>query len=382
MKNFVIIGANDFQRPLIRKAKDMGYTTHVFAWREGAVGAEDADFFYEISITQKEEILEICRRLRPEGVATIGSDLANITVQYVSEGLGLPGNARDCIWRSTNKYAMRRAFREAGLPVPYFAVAKGEDEVRPPVFPVVVKPTDRSGSRAITRVECQEDLKEAIQRACSQSFEGRAMVEGYLEGQEYSMETISFEGRHTCLAITRKFTTGSPHYIETGHMQPALLTREEEEGAKEMVFAGLDALGVRCGAGHSEFRIDRRGRIRIIEIGSRMGGDCIGSHLVPLSTGEDFVKMVVDCAVGRPPRFSETPRRACAAIRFIMEERDLALYEKIRRTAPQAIREFVQDGHPGERTVTDSGSRFGFFILQTETAEEMESLWGGWGGTG
>ena len=45
MKKIVIIGANDFQKPLILKAKEMGYETHVFAWREGAIGAEDADFF-------------------------------------------------------------------------------------------------------------------------------------------------------------------------------------------------------------------------------------------------------------------------------------------------------------------------------------------------
>lgn len=89
MKKIVIIGANDFQRPLICKAKDMGYETHVFAWREGATGAADADRFYEISITEKEEILNICRKIRPDAVTTIGSDLANITVQYLAEKLGL-----------------------------------------------------------------------------------------------------------------------------------------------------------------------------------------------------------------------------------------------------------------------------------------------------
>lgn len=92
MKKIVIIGANDFQKPLILKAKEMGYETHVFAWREGATGAEDADFFYEISIVEMDEILEECRRIKPDAVATIGSDLANITVQYLAEKLGLPGN--------------------------------------------------------------------------------------------------------------------------------------------------------------------------------------------------------------------------------------------------------------------------------------------------
>ena len=72
MKKIVIIGANDFQKPLIQKAKEMGYETHVFAWREGAAGAEDADFFYEISITEKDQILDICRKIQPDAVATIG----------------------------------------------------------------------------------------------------------------------------------------------------------------------------------------------------------------------------------------------------------------------------------------------------------------------
>lgn len=65
MKKIVIIGANDFQKPFDTKSKTMGYETHVFAWREGATGAEDADFFYEISITEKDQILNICRKIQP-----------------------------------------------------------------------------------------------------------------------------------------------------------------------------------------------------------------------------------------------------------------------------------------------------------------------------
>ena len=58
MKKIVIIGANNFQMPLIKKAKQLGYETHVFAWADGAVGAEFADYFYPISIIEKEKILE------------------------------------------------------------------------------------------------------------------------------------------------------------------------------------------------------------------------------------------------------------------------------------------------------------------------------------
>ena len=174
MKKIVIIGANDFQKPLIQKAKEMGYETHVFAWREGATGAEDADFFYEISIVEMDAILEECRKIKPDAVATIGSDLANITVQYLAEKLGLPGNSSECIRQSTNKYAMRSAFQKAGIPVPYFACVGEGESVKPEHFPVVVKPTDRSGSRAITKVTDPSELPAAIEAAIAQSFEKKA----------------------------------------------------------------------------------------------------------------------------------------------------------------------------------------------------------------
>ncbi|MDO4272812.1 MAG: pyridoxal-phosphate dependent enzyme [Eubacteriales bacterium] len=374
MKKIVIIGANDFQRPLIQKAKEMGYETHVFAWKEGASGAVDADFFYEISITEKENILEQCREIKPDAVATIGSDLANVTVQYLSEKLGLPGNSSDCILNSTNKYAMRYTFQNAGIPVPFFQSVETGQRIHPPKYPVIVKPTDRSGSRAITKVECPEELKAAVHHAIAQSFEKKAIVEEYIPGEEYSVETITFEGRHTCLAITKKFTTGEPHYIEVGHLQPAPLTDELEEKVKDIVFKALDALEVRYGAGHSELRIDRKGNVRIIEIGSRMGGDCIGSDLVPLSTGQDFVGMVIDVAAGNPPRFNENARQKVSAIRFVMNKKDLQHMEYLKENHPSAIRRSVLETHPDKADIVDSGSRPGFYILQTETMEEMEML--------
>ena len=171
MKKIVIIGANDFQKPLIEKAGEMGYETHVFAWRDGATGAESADYFYEISITEKDEILKYCQEIRPDAVATIGSDLANITVQYLAEKLGLPGNSGECIRTSTNKAAMRAAFRAAGIETPGFWVVSEEEVPAPDIYPVIVKPTDRSGSRAITKVLCKEELPEAIRAAAAQSFE-------------------------------------------------------------------------------------------------------------------------------------------------------------------------------------------------------------------
>ena len=80
MKKLAIIGASYLQEPLIEKAKSMGIETHVFAWAAGDVGEKSADYFYPISIVEKDEILKRCREIGIDGICTIASDLAVITV--------------------------------------------------------------------------------------------------------------------------------------------------------------------------------------------------------------------------------------------------------------------------------------------------------------
>ena len=361
MKKLAIIGANEFQQRLIIKAKEMGLETHVFAWREGAVGAADADFFYTISITERDEILEICRRVGIDGITSIGSDLAVVTVNYVAEELGLPGNSVASIDCCTNKYSMRRRLMEAGVSVPKFQkVARAEDvDLTGYGFPIIVKPTDRSGSRSITKLESPEGLEEAVKSAAEVSFEKRAIVEEYLEGEEFSCECISYQGRHTMLAITKKFTTGAPNYIETGHMEPAALSPEDYENVRGTVFQALTALGVVNGASHSEFKY-HNGQAKLIEIGARMGGDYIGSDLVYLSTGMDFVAMTIDVALGNAPDLTPKKRPQKAFVRFIMNEDDIDAWERFRQT--HEIYRHSQIVRGGHEAVIDSSSRWGYYI--------------------
>ena len=183
MKKIVIIGANNFQMPLIKKAKELGYETHVFAWKEGAVGAEFADFFYPISIVEKDSILEECKKIKPDAVISVASDLATLTVNYLAEKLGLAGNSLECTKISTNKYEMRKAFQKYGVSVPkFFEISDVNDlsKIKEMKTPISVKPTDRSGSRSITKIEDlsdEEKLKTAIRDAIEVSFEKKAIVE-------------------------------------------------------------------------------------------------------------------------------------------------------------------------------------------------------------
>lgn len=381
-KRIAVIGANSFQNPLIQKARELGYETHVFAWQDGSVGERTADFFYPISIVERDQILEKCQELQPAAIASIGSDLAMLTVNYVADRLGLPGNSLACTRMSTNKYHMRCAFQRAGVPVPGFVRVEPEtamEEVKKQglCLPVIVKPTDRSGSRGITRLESLEGLVEAVRFAAENSFEGRAIVEECIPGEEYSCECISSRGIHHCLTMTRKYTTGAPHFIETGHLQPCGLSPGQMERVKQAVFAGLTALEVTTGASHAEFMVDEAGEVRIIEIGARMGGDCIGSDLVPLSTGYDYVRMVLDTAQGREPDFTPIRESGKAAyIHFIFGEEDLKLLERFRLQAPEKLR-FVSPIEPLDRgPVVDSSTRYGYFIATFDHVEEKEAFVG------
>ena len=221
-KNIVIIGANEFQNPLIIRAKELGYVTHVFAWQADDVGEFSADYFYPVSIIEKERILDICRVIEPVGIVSIASDLAAITVNYVAEALGLVGNGMESALTATNKHLMRRAFEKAGLPSCRSILVDEDFDLNTLdiSFPVIVKPTDRSGSRGIFKVNAAEDLAAAVAFAREPSFEKKVLVEEFAEGREYSIEYISYQGEHHFLACTEKFTTGAPMFVETGHLQP------------------------------------------------------------------------------------------------------------------------------------------------------------------
>ncbi len=84
-KTLAIIGASYIQLPLVLKAKELGVQTICFAWEEGAVCKDVSDEFYPISIIEKEQILEVCRKEGIDGITTIATDVAVPTISYVAK---------------------------------------------------------------------------------------------------------------------------------------------------------------------------------------------------------------------------------------------------------------------------------------------------------
>lgn len=363
MKKLAIIGASYLQVPLIKTAKSMGLETHVFAWAANDVGEKIADYFYPISIVEREEILNKCQEIGVDGICSIASDLAIITVNYVAQKMGLPSNDMKSTLVSTNKHAMRKCFENNGDPSPKSKIVSSiEDiDVNEWTLPLIVKPLDRSGSRGITKINDFSDLSLAIEEAKKVGFDKHALVEEFVEGDEYSVEYLSDCGTHHFLTITKKYTTGAPNFIETAHIEPSDLSEEMITQVKLVVEHALNSLGLKYGASHSEVKINN-GEIKIVEIGGRMGGDFIGSDLVKLSTGFDFVREVINVAIGVKSKLDYPRLNKCAAVRFIFNQHDLDVLELIKKEVPEII---VNYEYYGNLTceVTDSSNRHGYYLL-------------------
>ena len=364
-QKLVIIGANEFQNKLILKAKDMGFETHVFAWKDNSIGEKNADYFYPISIVEKEQILEECKKIKPAGICSIASDLATLTVNYVAEELGLPCNPYKITSHCTNKYEMRKKMKSNNIKTPKFLKVSSSEEIKDIDhlnFPVIVKPTDRSGSRGITKVENPENLKKAVDYATKDSFEKSAIIEEYIDGNEYSCECITYKGKHYFLTFTKKYTTGTPNFIETGHVQPSDIDTKYHENIISEIFKALDALNIQNGASHTEFKIDKNGKTGIIEIGARMGGDCIGSDLVYLSTGYDYLKMVIEIAIGLEPDFTKFIVPKKTTIKFLFTQDDIQTLNDFKHNNPEKIYEISEIKFENINNVKDSSTRLGYYI--------------------
>lgn len=364
-RKLAIIGASYLQRPLVEKAKDMGLYTICFAWADGAVCADVADKFYPISIVEKDEILNVCRKENIDGICSVASDVAAPTVAYIAEKLGLVGNSYEAACKANNKYEMRRVFMDAGVPCPRFKLVQFQEGIEPIDFayPLIVKPVDRSGSLGVAKVNSRSELDDAVVKALECSFCKQAIVEEYIEGREISVEFISYNGKHYPLQITDKVTTGSPHFVELEHHQPADLSVEMYDKIYSLTDKALTALGITNGASHSEYRITDDRRIVVMEIGGRMGGDFIGSDLVRLSTGYDFLQGVIEVALGSftEPKFTF---RKYAGVYFLCKETE-RLFLIMQKNEREKDIVNLEITNPDLKSVTCSADRSGYIIYQS-----------------
>lgn len=309
MKTIAVIGANKplepFYQQILGKYRIIG-----IAWEEGAICKKYCDVFYPISFSDKERVLEVCKKEKIDGITSFSLESALPTVIYVAQNMNLVSNSFECQKLTETKYSQRNCFRENGIPTPNFYLIKEKKELQniKISFPVIIKPIDNGGSRGINYANSLEELEYLYDDSILYSKSGKVIVEEYIDGREFSVEYISHKGIHYNVQITDKITSGMPHFVELEHHQPADISLYDAQRIKCMVEKALTALKIKNSASHTEIKLNSKGELFIIEIGARMGGGMITSDLVRLSTGYDFVRGVVDLSIGefQPPQFTST----------------------------------------------------------------------------
>lgn len=303
MKKILIIGAGFLQSFVIRKAKEMGYETLTVDADPNAVGFRYADKYEIINIVDEKACLSYAQKENIDGVLTAATDYGVLTAAYIADQMNLGGLDYEVAKLIKNKYRVRKCLYEAKVDdtEQAFEVNESTDIAflcKKLSFPVMVKPCDGSGSRGASRVDDKSQFADACHNAMAASITHRAEVETFIVGREYGAESLIINGKVHVLSIMRKWMTEPPYYAELGHAIPTDLPYEVEERAKCCVERAIKALGINFGSVNMDMLITSEGKIYIIDIGARMGGNMIGSCIIPYGTGIDYMANMIRNAVG------------------------------------------------------------------------------------
>ena len=303
MKKVLIIGAGFLQDFVIRKAKAMGYETIAVDANPASVGFRHADKYKVINIVDEKACLAYAKEENIDGVLTAATDYGVLTAAYIAKELGLPGLDYEVAKLIKNKYQVRKRLFEAKVDDTEQAYEVRENTDLAALaeklsFPVMVKPCDGSGSRGASRVDAADGLEQACRFAMESSASRCATVETFIFGKEYGAESIVVDGEVHVLGIMKKRMTEPPYYAELGHAMPSDLPKEVEEKAKHCVKCAMKALGINFGSVNMDMIITQDGTIHIVDIGARMGGNLIGSHIIPYGTGIPYIENMIKAHTG------------------------------------------------------------------------------------
>ncbi len=379
MKKIMILGASILQLPAIEKAKKLGVEVVVVDRDPEAVGFRvDGVIKEQISTIDTPAIIQAALRHKIDGIMTLASDMPMQSVAAVCREMGLTGVSEATALKATNKAYMRDALKQADVPIPMYYRVKSREKYQKAVqaifdsgYKCIVKPADNSGSRGVCLLKEGEDYDAVYDYAFRYSRSGEIVVEEFMEGPEVSVETLALNKTVHVIQITDKLTTGAPYFVEMGHSQPSALGEDVKKRIAEVAIAANKAIGIENGPSHTEIKVTKDGP-KIVELGARLGGDCITTHLVPLSTGVDMVETCIRIALGEKPEIRQKKQKG-SAIRYInpgcgMIKNIIGIDEA--KAIPGIVQISIVHGI-GEiiGEIKSSADRAGFVIAEADTAK-------------
>lgn len=296
-KSILVFGVGELQRSIICRAKLKGLFTIGIDPCADAVCKDEVDAFEIVGGQDFEGTCAVVEKYGVDAIVTASTDKPLVMMARVAERYGFPFYSVETAQWSTDKYQMKQRFLGGGVPCARGRLIAKAEEADDLYYPLIVKPRDNSGSRGVKLCRNREELQDAMQEALQYSHLDTVLVEEYIEGQEYSIEGLHYEGKSEVIQFTEKTTTEFPYNVELAHKQPANLTENQKNDIRGLVSKIASCMHFENCPSHTELKINERG-IFIIETSPRLGGDYITSTLVPLSTGINMEDQLLNIALG------------------------------------------------------------------------------------
>lgn len=372
MKKIMILGAGIVQVPVIKKVRNLQYKTIVVDVNPDAPGMQYGDVALAISTNDYEKVLKAAKDYEIDAILTT-SDFPVNNVAAVAAELNLPAMTPETAKICTNKFLQREFFSKNGISHPFYRLINSTDEVKDLTnYPYVIKPISSSGSRGVFMVNNFPELEEKFQETQSYSSDTKLLVEQYIGGREFSVESLTQNNHTSVIAVTEKITRGEEFgaFVEDLHMIPARITAEEEKLIADEVRNLIAKLGVDNCPTHTEVKL-YEGKVFVIEIACRLGGDFITSDLVPLHSGIDMLENLVNISVGKPIEINKTINKT-ACIQFLNSDNYFRCKEFVSTGNSLIVRSEIEEYH--NNPVLNSNQRMGYIIMQASRKEEIEEV--------
>ena len=377
-KAVLIFGVGPLQKSIIKRAKLMGLYTVGIDPVATATCRDAVDAFEVIGGQDYEGTCAVVEKYGIDAIVTAATDKPLVMMARIAEKYGFPFYSVETAQWSTDKFQMKQRFVEGGVPCAKGRLVKSVEETADMVFPVIVKPRDNSGSRGVKLCRSKEELSASVSEAFEVSKLDTVLVEEYIEGPEYSIEGLHYDGKAEAIQFTEKKITEFPFNVELGHKQPANLMEEQKNAIREIVSKIGRALRFENCPSHTELKINERG-IFVIETSPRLGGDYITSTLVPLSTGINMEDQLLHIALGEKVDTSTGRLEKASGVCFLNLPcgKVVAIDDAIKEVETWSnVKEFSTTLKVGDEIhpITSSLNRYGQFIVQSDNREDVDQI--------
>lgn len=377
-KTIMVFGVGELQKSIIERAHKMGLFVVGIDPCSDAVCKDDCDAFEVVGGQDLNRTIEVCQKYNVNAIVTAATDKPLVMMANVAEKLNFPFYSMQTATWSTDKYQMKQRFVEGGVPCAQGRLISSADEAKGMEFPIIVKPRDNSGSRGVKLCRNEDELQDSVSEALENSHLTTVLVEEFIEGREFSIESLHYDGKSEIIQFTEKKTTEFPYNVELGHKQPANLTDDQRQQIGVIINKIAECMQFENCPSHTELKVNDRG-IFVIETSPRLGGDYITSTLTPLSTGVNLEDQLLHIALGESVD-TKTGRieKASAVCFFSLPEGmvELMSAEIYNISNWPHIVGFDLKLHVGDNVnrITSSLNRYGQFIVVADSRTEVDKL--------